>query len=132
MIPSVADRRAELEGLCVRYGVQRLALRGSAATRCHAAGKSDLDFAGEFRKAGPGDCADACFGLLESVQDLFKSPADLVVGSAIKNPYSHRSVEMTRTPTYEARSRSTGLTMRQLRGSLASIDGELTANISLK
>ena len=102
MIPLVADRREELEGLCICYGVQRLALFGSAATGCHDAEKSDLDFVVEFRKMEPGDYADAYFGLLLSLQDLFKSPVDLVVGSAIKNPYFLQSVESTKTPIYEA------------------------------
>ena len=102
MIPLVADRRQELEALCLRHSVQRLALFGSAATGCHDAEKSDLDFVVEFQEMEPGDYADAYFGLLESLQDLFKSPVDLVVGSAIKNPYFLRSVESTRTSIYGA------------------------------
>lgn len=101
MIPLVAERTGELEQICLRHGVESLALFGSAATARHDPEKSDLDFVVEFRKMEPGEYASAYFGLLESLQDLFKSPVDLVVGSAIKNPYFLRSVEMTRTPIYE-------------------------------
>ena len=102
MISSVAERTEEIERICLRYGVRHLALFGSAATGDYDPERSDLDFVVEFRTMGPGEYADAYFGLLESLQDLFKSPVDLVVGSAIKNPYFLRSVESTRTPVYEA------------------------------
>ena len=101
MIPLVAERTEELERICLRYGVESLALFGSAATGGHDPEQSDLDFVVEFRQMEPGEFSKAYFGLLESLQDLFKSPVDLVVGSAIKNPYFLRSVETTRTPIYE-------------------------------
>ena len=102
MISSVAERKEEIQRLCLRYSVRSLALFGSAATGGYDPERSDLDFVVEFRKLEPGEYADAYFGLLQSLQDLFKSPVDLVVGSAIKNPYFLRSVESTRTPLYEA------------------------------
>jgi len=102
VISSVAERKEEIQRLCLRYSVQYLALFGSAATGSYDPEKSDLDFVVEFRKMEPGEYADAYFGLLESLQDLFKSPVNLVVGSAIKNPYFLRSVESTKTPLYEA------------------------------
>lgn len=102
MISSVAERKEEIQRLCLRYSVRNLALFGSAATGGYDPERSDLDFVVEFRKLEPGEYADAYFGLLQSLQDLFKSPVDLVDGGAIKNPYFLRSVESTRTPLYEA------------------------------
>ena len=49
-----------------------------------------------------GKYANAYFGLLEALQQLFGRPVDLVVDSAIKNPYFRQSVEETRTLVYEA------------------------------
>ena len=102
MIPAVADRTDDLKRLCSRYHVQRLDLFGSAATGEHRPEDSDLDFVVEFRPAAFGAYADTYFGLLEALEQLFGKPVDLIVGSAIKNPYFLQSVEETRVPIYEA------------------------------
>ena len=101
MIAAVAQRAADLERLCARFNVRRLALFGSAAasddTDC-----GDLDFLVEFQPAALDDYANAYFGLLEALEELFEMPIDLVVGSAIRNPYFLESVEQTRAALYEA------------------------------
>ena len=100
MIPAVEDKMDELERLCIRHSVQRLDLFGSASTERYDSGESDLDFVVEFRPEALPTYADAYFGLRESLEQLFEKPVDLVVGSAIKNPYFLESVEKTRTPIY--------------------------------
>ena len=100
MIPVVEERMDELERLCILHGVQRLDLFGSASTDRYDSGESDLDFVVEFRPEALPTYADAYFGLLESLEQLFEKPVDLVVDSAIKNPYFLQSVEKTRTPIY--------------------------------
>lgn len=102
MIPAVADRATEIDALCRRYHVEQLALFGSAATGEYDDEKSDLDFLVEFQPPAFDDYANAYFGLLEALEELFGVPIDLVVRSAIKNPYFLQSVELTRTPLYEA------------------------------
>lgn len=100
MIPEIEQHRAELETLCRRFGVRRLELFGSAATDAFHFGRSDLDFLVEFAPPlGPG-YADRYFGLLEALEALFGRPVDLVVASAIKNPYFRESVEKTRELLY--------------------------------
>ena len=98
----VQEKSAELEQMCRDYSVARLDLIGSAATGLYQSKDSDLDFLVEFRPLPFGSYADAYFGLLESLQQLFGRPVDLVVVSAIKNPYFLQSVEQTRTPIYAA------------------------------
>ena len=102
MIPAVAQRRHELQKLCHLYGVQRLSLFGSAASGRHSRGESDLDFLVEFNSTAVAGYADAYFGLLEALEQLFGTSVDLVVESAIRNPYFLESAERTRTPIYEA------------------------------
>lgn len=101
--PVVAERAGELERLCRRHRVQRLDLFGSAATGAYRSDESDLDFLVEFK---PTDShrvyADAYFGLLEGLQELFGRPVDLVVDSTIDNPYFRESVEESRTSVYAA------------------------------
>ena len=102
MIPAVEERADELERLCLIYGVRRLDMFGSASTGQYDPDKSDLDFLVEFQPAVLNAYADTYFGLLEALGRLFGRPVDLVVESAIKNPYFLLSVERTRTPIYEA------------------------------
>lgn len=98
----IDEHTAELEQLCVRYRVRRLDLFGSATTAHYQPKNSDLDFLVEFHPLPAGAYADTYFGLLKDLNGLFGRPVDLVVGSAIRNPYFRQSVEATKTPIYEA------------------------------
>ena len=102
MTSVLAEHRTELEALCRRYGSCRLELFGSAATGQARPSEGDLDFLVEFSPLPPGAYADAYFGLLESLDGLFGQPVDLVVASAIRNPYFLEAVERTKTLLYAA------------------------------
>lgn len=102
MISEIAERRTELEGLCKRFGARRLEVFGSAATGAFRPDDSDLDFLVEFDSAASAGYADRYFGLLESLEALFGRPVDLVVASAIKNPYFRDSVERSKALLYAA------------------------------
>ena len=102
MIPAVVERSDELRRLCLHYGVQRLSLFGSATSGTHSQEESDLDFVVEFKATALAGYAEAYFGLLEALEQLFGTPVDLVVESAIRNPYFLQSVDQTRRPIYEA------------------------------
>lgn len=102
VIPDIERNRSELETLCKRFGVGRLEAFGSAVTGRFQSETSDIDFLVEFQPPnGPG-YADRYFGLLESLEALFGRPVDLVVASAIRNPYFRQSVDATRTLLYAA------------------------------
>jgi predicted nucleotidyltransferase len=102
MIPELERHRTELEQLCRQYRVQQLDLFGSAATGAFHSNESDLDFLVEFQPIPAGAYADTYFGLLEALERLFGKPVDLVVASAIRNPYFRQSVEQTRALLYAA------------------------------
>ena len=102
MIPIIEERVGELQQLCIRYRVLRLDLFGSAATGNYHGRESDLDFLVEFQTLPSGEYADAYFGLLEALELLFGHPVDLVVDSAIKNPFFRQRVDETRTLLYAA------------------------------
>lgn len=103
MAPVVAERADELERLCRLHRVQRLDLFGSGATGAYRPDERDLDFLVEFKPTDShGVYANAYFGLLEGLRELFGSPVDLVVESAIDNPYFRESVEESRTPVYSS------------------------------
>ena len=102
MNPAIVDRADDLKRICERFNVLRLDLFGSTSTGHHSAEVSDLDFVVEFHPAAFDAYSETYFGLLEALEQLFESPVDLVVRSAIKNPYFLRSVEETKVPVYEA------------------------------
>lgn len=102
MISEIEQHRREIEALCREYGVEQLALFGSAAAGGFQANSSDLDFLVEFRTPLTPGYADRYFGLLESLQNLFKRPVDLVVESAIRNPYFREAVDRDKALLYAA------------------------------
>lgn len=103
MVPVIEVHRDDLRQLCGQYKVRRLEVFGSAATQDGFRSEdSDLDFLVEFLPLEPGTHADAYFGLLAALEDLFERPIDLVMTRAIKNPYFLESVNQTRTVLYAA------------------------------
>jgi len=102
MILLIEEKRAEIEGLCAHYGVRRLELFGSAASGAFDRERSDLDFLVEFQDLPPDRYAHNYFGLLFALRDLFGRRVDLVMTSAIKNPYFLADIEQSRMVLYEA------------------------------
>ena len=88
MQEAIQQHRAELADLCRRFHVQRLELFGSAATSRFDPETSDLDFLITFGDLAQGQYADSYFGLLEALEELFQRAVDVVVASAITNPFA--------------------------------------------
>ena len=102
MVHEIEDHREALEDLCRRFRVRRLELFGSAVGEKFDRESSDLDFIVEFDGLCEGQYADMYFGLAEALRDLFRRDVDLVVLSAVKNPYFRESIERSRTLLYAA------------------------------
>ncbi len=100
MIEEVEVLKAELAAICRRYGVRRLEIFGSATLKRPVSQAGDIDLLVEFESPESAGYADRYFGLLESLETLFGMQVDLVVGSAIKNPYFRESVERTKALLY--------------------------------
>jgi hypothetical protein len=98
----IEEKRGELERVCRLRHVHQMDLFGSAARADFDPEHSDLDFLVTFEPLAPDQHADAYFGLLEDLEALFGRPVDLVVASAIKNPYFRQAVESTKTLVYAA------------------------------
>ncbi len=92
----------ELTALCQRYDVRRLEIFGSGASRRPGDVIGDLDFLVEFEDRDPGGYADAYFGLLEALEGFFGRPVDLVMTSAINNPYFLEDIARSRAVLYGA------------------------------
>jgi hypothetical protein len=102
MIPEVEQRRDAVDALCRRFHVRRLELFGSAADGSFNPRSSDLDFLVEFDELPLGEYADAYFGLLEGLWELFQRKIDLVVAGSLKNPYLIDRIQRSRTLLYAA------------------------------
>jgi uncharacterized protein len=98
MHASIRNHLPELSALCRQYGVRRLELFGSAAGRRDRVG--DLDFLVEFEALAPDRYADSYFGLLEALERLFGQRIDLVMTSAVTNPYFLQGIARSRTVLY--------------------------------
>lgn len=93
MTDVIGARRTDLEDLCQRYGVARLALFGSALRYDFDPDTSDLDFTVEFQPMTPQEHAEAYFGLIEDLERLFGQRVDLVEIRAVRNPYLRREID---------------------------------------
>src|SRR3974377_128689 len=98
----IEENRLELERICRAHHVRQIELFGSATTPEFDPDRSDLDFLVSFEDMPVGAYADEYFGLLEDLERLFRRHVDLVVDSAIQNPYFRQSVDLTRTLVYAA------------------------------
>ncbi len=102
MHPQVHDQQPELTALCRQYGVRRLEIFGSGAKAQTSDAARDFDFLVEFENLPPEGYADAYFGLLEDLERLFQRRVDLVMTSAVSNPYFLEDIAASRTVLYGA------------------------------
>lgn len=98
----VQQKTGELETICKKRGVRRLALFGSAASGSFDPASSDLDFLVEFQPLSPTQHADYYFGLQEDLERLFGVSVELVEPGPIRNPYFRQAIEKTQVLVYAA------------------------------
>jgi predicted nucleotidyltransferase len=101
-LDDVREHLPELRELCLRFGVRRLELFGSATRDDFDPKASDLDFLVEIEPNGAMGYADAYFGFRESLVQLFGRRIDLVTAGAVRNPHFREAIERTRRPLYAA------------------------------
>ena len=102
MIPLITQHADQIAEICQRHRVKRLEVFGSAATGNFNSEDSDIDFLVDYHPFSGSGKADAYFGLLEDLQQLFDRQIDLVVDRAIENPYFRQSVDTAKVPIYES------------------------------
>ena len=102
MQPLIETRRTELAEICRRFHVRRLDVFGSAAGDDFHPSRSDVDLLVEFDGGSKLKPLHQYFGLKEALETLLDRPVDLVVASAVKNPYISKSIEETREIVYAA------------------------------
>ena len=103
ILPINSEDRESIAELCLRFHVERLELFGSATGNGFDPERSDLDFLVRFP-------TDYDFGpwmsrlqeFEEQLSALFQRPVDVVMESALRNPWFRREAEKTRTLIYDA------------------------------
>ena len=98
----VQEKEKQIRALCRKHHVRRLDLFGSATRDDFDPQRSDLDFLVEFQPTTPKEHADAFWGLLFGLEDLFARKIDLVEREPIRNPYFLEELEQTRVGLYAA------------------------------
>ena len=102
MTGALESKLGAIAEVCVRHGVVRLDVFGSALRDDFRPGESDLDLLVEFASMEPYARVDAYFGMLEELRALLGLEVDLVMVGAVKNPYIARDIERTRRMLYAA------------------------------
>jgi uncharacterized protein len=92
----------QLEALCRKHRVKILEIFGSASDGTFDPGRSDLDFLVEYLPLEKDMHARTYFGLSHDLEDLFGRKIDLVMPSAIRNPYFLEGVNKSRQVIYAA------------------------------
>ena len=102
MVTVIGNKHDELVALCKRYGVERLELFGSAASeQTFDPSRSDVDCIVEFRAEQElGPWMRHYFNFRDALAELFGYPVDLVMSSAMKNPYFIREANRSRKLLY--------------------------------
>jgi predicted nucleotidyltransferase len=102
LLPVIHEKQSELAQLCRKFHVRRLELFGSATGGKFSSDRSDLDFLVEFEPIPAGGYADAFFGFKDALEGLFGLPVDLIILSAVRNPYFRQSIENGKALLYAA------------------------------
>ncbi|HYG64074.1 MAG TPA: nucleotidyltransferase domain-containing protein [Thermoanaerobaculia bacterium] len=102
MVSVLESKRESIVAACIRHGVRRLEVFGSAARGELVPGKSDLDLLVEFDPMAPYDRVEAYFDMLEELRSLLDAKVDLVMVDAVKNPYIVADIERTKQTLYTA------------------------------
>lgn len=96
-------KRDEIAALCLRYGVRRLRLFGSALRPDWNPATSDFDFLAEFGPPPMGvNLFDQQFGLQVDLEALLGRPVDVVDWNAAKKPIFRQIAEAQSTVVYAA------------------------------
>ena len=101
MISLVERQRDAIAEICIRHGVQRLDVFGSAVKHTFDDATSDLDFLVDLGDYEP-RVASRYFGLIDDLEHLFGRPVDLITVRAIRSPSFRMELDDTRETVFVA------------------------------
>lgn len=102
MLSLIEAHRSEIAELCRRYQVQRLDVFGSAArVTDFDPARSDVDLLVRYLPEREPDFG-AYLELRDALADRLGRPVDLVMDTAVENPFIRAGIERSRQPVYAA------------------------------
>jgi predicted nucleotidyltransferase len=102
MVELLESKREAIADTCVRYGVARLYVFGSALGDEFRPGHSDVDLLVDFGEMDSFERIDAYFDMLDELRALLGVDIDLVMVGAVKNRYIAADIERTKQVLYAA------------------------------
>lgn len=102
MFHLIQERWADLEALCRKHHVKSLEVFGSAADGTYDRTRSDLDFLVQFLPEAGAHVFHGYFDLKDELERLFGHKVDLVMPSAVRNPYFLQAINRQRRVLYAA------------------------------
>jgi uncharacterized protein len=102
VVASLKDKNQSIVEACIRFGVLRLDVFGSALRDDFRPDSSDIDLLVEFKPLDPHKLVDAYFDLLDELRAILGAEVDLVMSDAIKNRYIAAEIERTKQVLYAA------------------------------
>jgi predicted nucleotidyltransferase len=102
MSPVLEPYRQQIEELCRRFHVRRLEVFGCALRDDFNPAHSDVDFLVEFDASPDINTFEAYFDLRQQLCELLGRPVDLMMPSALRNPYVRAGIEALRELVYAA------------------------------
>jgi predicted nucleotidyltransferase len=102
MPPVLEPYRQQIAALCRRFHVRRLEVFGSVLRDDFNPACSDVDFLVEFDTSPDINIFEAYCDLRQQLGELLGRPVDLVMPSALRNPYVRAGIEAHRELMYAA------------------------------
>jgi uncharacterized protein len=103
MHQSISQHQKEIANICIRYGVRKLEVFGSAARgKDFDQDSSDADFLVEFHPHGELGPLEEFFGLREALAKIIGRHVDLVEPGAVRNPYVLAQINQARETVFDA------------------------------
>jgi predicted nucleotidyltransferase len=103
MLPLIEAHRAEIAALCRQYGVRELDVFGSAARETDFdLDRSDVDLLVTYEPDRPALNLKEYFGLTEQLSEVLGRKVDLVMSTAVRNPYIRADIDRWKKQVYVA------------------------------
>lgn len=96
MVPVLIAQSAEIVKLCRRFHVAQLDVFGSAAREHDFSDESDVDLLVEYEAGHHPPSLKDFLALREAFENLLSRKVDLIMASAVSNPYVRAGIERSR------------------------------------
>jgi predicted nucleotidyltransferase len=98
----IEEKNEEITAICLRYGIKRLFVFGSALRDDFRPGESDIDLLVEFGPLEVTKLFHAYLDAREAFRKIFQADVDLIMQDAVKNKIILKEIDRTKRLLYGA------------------------------